>query len=315
MSSATAAFDKLSIENVDVHDKRVLMRVDFNVPLDSNLNITNDQRIKAALASIFYVLDRSPKALILMSHLGRPDGQVVAKYSLKPIAEHFSQLIGRPVTFLDDCVGPDVEAVCSSACNGQVILLENLRFHLEEEGKITKKDGTKIIASPEDVLAFRTSLSKLGDVYINDAFGTAHRPHSSMVGINMNTRAAGFLMDKELRFFAQALESPCRPFLSILGGAKVSDKILLIENLLDKVDTMIIGGGMAYTFKKVIDGMQVGDIDSMITHRLGILFLIPMVQPLCVLWSRKQLQRVLSSSFPLILSLPINSQPMQTPGL
>lgn len=281
MSSTT--LNKLSIENVDFQNKRVLMRVDFNVPLDSNLNITNDQRIKAALPSINYILEHGAKALILMSHLGRPDGQVVAKHSLKPVGERLGQLLGRPVSFLNDCIGADVEAACSSASNGQVILLENLRFHLAEEGKVSKKDGTKLVATPEQIEAFRTSLSKLGDVYINDAFGTAHRPHSSMVGVDMDVRASGFLMSKELRLFAQALENPAHPFLSILGGAKVSDKILLIESLLDKVDEMIIGGGMAYTFKKIVDGMQVGHLGLIITLRLAILCSIPMEQLLFAL--------------------------------
>lgn len=251
------SLNKLSIENVDLQDKRVLMRVDFNVPLDASLNITNDQRIKAAIPTITYALEHGAKSIVLMSHLGRPDGQVVPKHSLKLIQERLSNLLGRPITFLNDCVGSEVEAVCAAASNGQVILLENLRFHLAEEGKVTKKDGTKLVATPEEISTFRSSLSKLGDLYINDAFGTAHRPHSSMVGIDMEIKASGFLMTKELRLFAQTLENPTHPFLSILGGAKVSDKILLIESLLDKVDEMIIGGGMAYTFKKIIEGMEV----------------------------------------------------------
>jgi phosphoglycerate kinase len=158
---------------------------------------------------------------------------------------------------LPDCVGEAVEAECAAASNGTVILLENLRFHVEEEGKGVDASGGKVKASKDKVEAFQQSLTKLGDVYVNDAFGTAHRAHGSMVGVKLEKRAAGFLLKKELQYFAKALENPDRPFLAILGGAKVSDKILLIENLLDKVNEMIIGGGMAYTFLKVINGMKV----------------------------------------------------------
>ena len=170
-----------------------------------------------------------------MSHLGRPDGKVVAKHSLKPVADEVSKLLGKPVTFLDDCVGAKVEDHCANPKDGEIILLENLRFHIEEEGSVKDKEGNKTKASKEAVDAFRASLSKLGDIYVNDAFGTAHRAHSSMVGVGLPIKAAGFLMKKELDFFAKALESPDAPFLAILGGAKISDKILLIENLLDKV--------------------------------------------------------------------------------
>ena len=170
-----------------------------------------------------------------MSHLGRPDGKVIAKFSLEPIAAEVEKILGKQVIFLNDCVGPDVENAVNSAPQGSVILLENLRFHIEEEGSVKNKDGTKTKADPASVANFRENLTKLGDVYINDAFGTAHRAHSSMVGVNLPQRAAGFLMKKELEYFAKALENPERPFLAILGGAKVSDKIQLIENMLDKV--------------------------------------------------------------------------------
>lgn len=234
-----------------------LSRVDFNVPfLDGK--ISNHQRIVAALPSIKYVLEKGAKAVVLMSHLGRPDGKVVAKYSLKPVSTELATLLGRPVKFLDDCVGAAVENACSPANASGVILLENLRFHIEEEGSVKDEQGNKLKAEKAAVDAFRSSLSKLGDVFINDAFGTAHRPHSSMVGVNLPVRAAGFLMKKELDFFAKALESPDRPFLAIVGGAKVSDKIQLIENLLDKVNHMIIAGGMAYTFKKTLEGVKIG---------------------------------------------------------
>jgi phosphoglycerate kinase len=170
-----------------------------------------------------------------MSHLGRPDGKIIDKYSLKPVAKELESQLKQPVTFLSDCVGPIVEKGVESAPEGSVILLENLRFHIEEEGSVKNKDGSKTKADPAKVTEFRESLTKLGDVYVNDAFGTAHRAHSSMVGIKLPQRAAGFLMKKELEFFAKALENPERPFLAILGGAKVSDKIQLIENMLDKV--------------------------------------------------------------------------------
>ena len=172
-----------------------------------------------------------------MSHLGRPDGKVIAKYSLAPVAAELEAQLGRPVTFVSDSVGPDVEKAVDGAAPGSVILLENLRFHIEEEGSVKNKDGTKTKADPQAVNKFREELTKLGDVYVNDAFGTAHRAHSSMVGVNLPQRASGFLVKKELDYFAKALEHPERPFLAILGGAKVSDKIQLIENMLDKVLT------------------------------------------------------------------------------
>lgn len=170
-----------------------------------------------------------------MSHLGRPDGKAVDKYSLAPVAKEVEAQLGRPVIFLKDCVGPEVEAAVSDSAPGSVVLLENLRFHIEEEGSVKDKQGNKTKADPAKVNQFRESLTRLGDVYINDAFGTAHRAHSSMVGVKLPQRAAGFLMKKELEYFAKALEHPDRPFLAILGGAKVSDKIQLIENMLDKV--------------------------------------------------------------------------------
>lgn len=250
---------KLSIEQLDLKGKRALIRVDFNVPLDKETGaITNAARIEAALPTIRHALDQGA-SVILMSHLGRPNGERVAKYSLKPVAAKLSELLGKPVKFLDDCVGPEVEKACAEIKPGEVILLENLRFHIEEEGKAKGDDGAKVKADPAAVEAFRTSLSMLGDVYINDAFGTAHRAHSSMVGCNMPERASGFLMKKELDAFAAVLDAPKRPLLAILGGAKVADKIPLIHNLIDKADEIIIGGGMAFTFKKVLDGMDIGD--------------------------------------------------------
>ncbi|MFH4980585.1 hypothetical protein AB6A40_007294 [Gnathostoma spinigerum] len=254
---ATMTLSKLSIDKVDLSGKRVLIRVDFNVPQKDG-KITNNQRIAAACPTIKHALDHGAKAVVLMSHLGRPDGRKQAKFTLEPVAAELEKLIGKHVTFLHDCVGPEVEKACADPAPGSVILLENLRFYAEEEGKGVNEKGEKVKAKPEDVEKFRASLTKLGDVYINDAFGTAHRAHSSMVGIKLEKRAAGFLMKKELDYFAKALDSPVRPFLAILGGAKVADKIQLISNLLDKVDEMIIGGGMAFTFIKVVNGVGIG---------------------------------------------------------
>lgn len=250
---------KKSIKDIPLAGKRVLMRVDFNVPQDKATGaITNPQRIAAAIPTIQYALDQGA-SVVLMSHLGRPDGCRVEKFSLKPVADKLAELLGKPVTFLSDCVGPDVEAACAAVQPGGVILLENLRFHLEEEGKRKNPDGTSTKADPDAVAAFRASLTKLGDVFVSDAFGTAHRAHSSVVGVALPDKVAGFLMQKELDAFAAVLDHPKRPLLAILGGAKVADKIPLISNLLDKADEIIIGGGMAYTFKKEISGMAIGN--------------------------------------------------------
>lgn len=251
------AFNKLAIDSLDLAGKRILMRVDFNVPLKEGV-ITNNQRIVAALDTIKYALEKEAKSVVLISHLGRPDGQKNPKYTLKPVAAELQKLLDRDVTFLDDCVGPEVEQTCANPKEGSVILLENLRFYVEEEGKGVDEKGNKVKASAEDVTKFRASLRKLGDYYVNDAFGTAHRAHSSMLGEGFTVRASGFLLKKELEYFAKALDNPDRPFLAILGGAKVADKIQLIENLLDKVNEMIIGGGMAYTFLKELKGLKIG---------------------------------------------------------
>lgn len=250
---------KKTVRDVALKGKRVIMRVDFNVPQDKKTGeITNTARIQAALPTIQYILEKGA-SLVLMSHLGRPDGKAVAKFSLKPVADKFQELLGRPVTFLPDCVGPEIEKACASPAPGTVILLENLRFHIEEEGKVKNEDGTSTKADPEKVKAFRESLTKLGDIYVNDAFGTAHRAHSSVVGVCLPDRVSGFLMEKELNAFAAVIEHPRRPLLAILGGAKVADKIPLISNLIDKADEIIIGGGMAFTFKKVLNNMPIGD--------------------------------------------------------
>lgn len=233
------------------------MRVDFNIPLKEG-KITNNQRIAAALPTIKLALEKGAKAVILMSHLGRPDGRPNPKDSMKPVVAELENLLGKKVTFLDDCTGQSVESFCANPAPGSVILLENLRFHIEEEGKGLDAQKNKVKADQAAVSAFRASLTRLGDVYVNDAFGTAHRAHSSMVGVDLPIKACGLLMKKELDYFAKALDNPAKPFLAILGGAKVADKILLIENLLEKVTDMIIGGGMAFTFLKVINKMDIG---------------------------------------------------------
>ncbi|OBT55197.1 phosphoglycerate kinase [Pseudogymnoascus sp. 24MN13] len=251
--------NKLSITDVSVKDKKVLIRVDFNVPLDSKKNVTNTQRIAGAIPTIKYAIDNGAKTVVLMSHLGRPDGKVNDEFSLKPVVPELEKLLGCSVIVAPDGVGPKVEEIVNNAKNGEVVLLENLRFHAEEEGSSKDADGKKVKASKESVDKFREDLTKLADVFINDAFGTAHRAHSSMVGVNTPQKASGFLMKKELEYFAKAVESPERPFLAILGGAKVSDKIQLIDNLLGKVDSLIICGGMSFTFKKTLEGL-VGDL-------------------------------------------------------
>jgi phosphoglycerate kinase len=250
---------KKTIKDLDLAGKRVFIRVDFNVPQDKQTGeITNTQRITAALPTIQHALDQGA-SVVLASHLGRPNGERVAKYTLKPVAAKLQELLGKPVTFLDDCVGSEVEAACAALKPGEVILLENVRFHIEEEGKAKDAEGNSVKADPASVAAFRASLSKLADVYVNDAFGTSHRAHSSVTGVELPHRVAGFLVEKELAAFAAVLENPQRPLLAILGGAKIADKIPLIRNLVEKADDIIIGGGMAYTFRKVLNGMQIGN--------------------------------------------------------
>ena len=246
---------KLFIEELDVRGKRVIVRTDYNVPVKDG-KVEDDKRIVASLPTVNYLLEKGA-AVILMSHLGRPDGKAKPEFSLKPVAEKLQELIKRPVKFLNDCVGPEVEKACAAMKPGDVILLENLRFHIEEEGKVKLEDGSKLKAKDEDVKAFRAKLTKLADIYVNDAFGTAHRDHSSMTGVTLPQRACGYLMKKELDFLGSAVESPKRPFVAILGGAKVSDKISVINNLLPKVDKLIIGGGMAFTFAKAA-GLEIG---------------------------------------------------------
>ena len=232
---------KLGLKDLDVKGKRVFVRADFNVSLDGD-RITDDTRIRSALPTIQYLLENDAK-VILASHLGRPKGKVVEKYSLAPVAKHLSELLGRDVVKADDCIGPAVQELALKLQPGEVLLLENLRFHAEEE----KNDP-----------AFAKELASLAEVYVNDAFGTAHRAHASTAGIAAYLpAAAGFLLEKELKFLGEALENPQRPFVAILGGAKVSDKIGVIQNLLGKVDKLLIGGGMSYTFLKA-RGLEIG---------------------------------------------------------
>ena len=234
---------KLTIDNVDLKDKRVLVRVDFNVPLDANQNITNDIRIKASLPTINKIINDGGK-VILMSHLGRPKGERKSEFSLKPAAVRLGELLGKKVLFVDDCIGESVINTVKSMKQGDVLLLENVRFHKGE----TKND-------PD----FAKQLAQAGDVYINDAFGSAHRAHASTEGVTkfMETCAAGYLMEKELDYLGSALANPERPYCAILGGAKISGKIDVINNLMNKVDTLIVGGGMAFTFLKA-QGKEIG---------------------------------------------------------
>ena len=233
---------KKTIQHIDVAGKRVLVRVDFNVPLE-NSTVGDDTRIRAALPTIRYLLEHDAQP-ILCSHLGRPKGKPESKYSLTPVAERLRQLLSRPVQMAPDCIGPVVEGMSRNIPRGGVLLLENLRFHAEEE------------ANDAD---FARALASLADVYVNDAFGSAHRAHASTAGVTAYLPAvAGFLMEKELAFLGRALAAPARPFVAVLGGAKVSDKIGVIHNLLGKVDSLLIGGGMANTFLKA-EGKAVGE--------------------------------------------------------
>ena len=233
------SLNKKTIEDVNVKGKRVLVRVDFNVPMDENKKITDENRIVGALPTIKYLIGQKAK-VVLCSHMGRPKGEFNMKYSLAPVAKRLSELLGQEVKMAEDVIGESAEKTVASLKEGEVCLLENLRFHKEEE----KND-------PE----FAKKLASFGEVYVNDAFGTAHRAHASTEGVAHYLPAvAGYLIEKELRIMGGALENPERPFLAILGGAKVSDKIGVINNLLEKVDVLIIGGGMAYTFQKAMGG-------------------------------------------------------------
>jgi len=235
--------NKKTVEDIDITNKRVIVRVDFNVPMNKSGEITDDKRIKGALETINYLIDNNCK-VILMSHLGRPKDTYDEKYSLKPIAKRLSKLLGQDIIFANDTIGKDAKEKAANLKNGQILLLENVRFYKEEK----KNDK-----------AFAKELASMADVFVNDAFGTAHRAHASTAGIaDYLPAVCGFLIKKEIEIMGQALKNPKRPFVAILGGAKVSDKIGVIENLLDKVDSLIIGGGMAYTFLKA-KGYQIGE--------------------------------------------------------
>ena len=234
--------NKKTIEDIDVSGKRVLVRCDFNVPQDEEGNITDDRRIVAALPTIKYLMEHNAK-VILCSHLGRPKGEFNMKYSLKPIAKRLSELLGKEVHMADDVIGDSAKSLAASLKEGDVMLLENVRFHKEEEA---------------NDMAFSKALAELADVYVNDAFGTAHRAHASTEGVAKYLPAVcGYLIQKEINVMGKALNNPVRPFVAILGGKKVSDKINVITNLIDKVDELLIGGGMAYTFFKA-KGYEIG---------------------------------------------------------
>lgn len=244
---------KKTVADISVQDKKVLMRVDFNVPLDDNCNITSDDRIVKALPTIKHILDGGA-SLILMSHLGRPSGERDEKLSLAPVAKRLSELLGREVLFADDCIGDKAKTMAQNLKSGDCILLENLRFHKEETIKDKAAKEDKQLRQAKD--DFAKQLADLADIYVDDAFGTAHRDNASMYTVPSlmegKPRVIGFLIEKELKFLGEALSAPDKPFVAILGGAKVSDKIGVIENLIHKVDRIIIGGAMAYTF---LDGM------------------------------------------------------------
>ncbi|MFK5926040.1 MAG: phosphoglycerate kinase [Desulfuromusa sp.] len=236
-------FNKKTLNDIDVKGKRVFCRCDFNVPIDSEGKITDDTRIQAALPTIRHLIQQGAK-VILASHLGRPKGKADPAFSLCPVATHLSQLLGQQVIMAPDCIGENIQLLAHQLGEGRVMLLENVRFHSEE----TSNDPT-----------FAAQLAALGEIYVNDAFGTAHRAHASTEGVArlLQPAVAGFLMEKELQYLGGALANPQRPFVAILGGAKVSDKITVIENLLPKVDVILIGGGMAYTFLKA-QGFEIG---------------------------------------------------------
>jgi phosphoglycerate kinase len=256
--------NKKTVKDIALQGRRVLMRVDFNVPLEKGA-VADDTRIRSALPTIKYVLENGA-SLVLMSHLGRPKGKEDESLSLAPVAERLSELLGKPVAFAPDCVGAEVLAMAEGLEEGQVLLLENLRFHEEEEGKAKIPEG----ATDEEKQAakdemkkrqneFARQLAELGEVYVNDAFGTAHRAHASMAVVTdyLDECAAGFLLEKEIEYLGSVVSNPERPFVAIIGGAKISGKIDVITHLMDKVDSLIIGGGMVYTFLRA-QGIPVG---------------------------------------------------------
>ena len=291
---------KMTLRDVDLAGKRVVMRVDFNVPMakDGSGKITDDTRVQAALPSIRYVLEKGA-SLVLMSHLGRPKGKgYEAEFSLKPVAEHLAACLGKPVAFAPDCMAAD--EIVQALKPGEVCLLENTRFYKAEDGKVKKDDEKKGIhlteeeyqAKKAELKAKRQEMAKklasYGDIYANDAFGTAHRAHAStaVIADYLKPAVSGFLLEKEIKFLGDAVENPVRPFVAILGGAKVSDKLAVVKNLLNKVDTLIVGGGMAYTFlkakgrtvgKSLCEDEQLGYAKEMLAaaEAKGVKFLLP----------------------------------------
>lgn len=257
--SCEAMTNKLTLDDVDCAGKRVLMRVDFNCESKAG-HVLDDSRIKISINTIKYVLAKKAQCVVLIAHLGRPGGDYDRKtFTLFPVVEVLSRYLpGTKVHFLDDCIGPKIEEAIENAEAGTVFMCENLRFHIEETGSGIHQDGQQIIASPEDVTKFREGLSRLGDIFVFEAFGAAHRNHSSVIGISIPQRVAGLSMQREINVYAEVLSRPERPFLAIIGGSKVSDKIDVIENLFNLVDEIIIGGGMAYTFKKTLEGVDIG---------------------------------------------------------
>lgn len=249
---------KKTVADIDVKGKRALMRVDFNVPIDDKGNITSDNRIVMALPTIKNIVDRGGR-VILMSHLGRPDGEKKLEFTMKPVAKRLSELLGKPVVFADDCIGADVKAKAMALKDGEVLLLENVRFYKAEEIKDKKAKEDAALRKEKD--DFAKQIAELGDVYVDDAFGTAHRDNASMLTVPQmmgnKPKVVGFLVEKELKFLGDTINNPVRPFVAILGGAKVSDKLAVIENLLSKVNRILIGGAMAYTFFKA-HGKKVG---------------------------------------------------------
>ena len=257
--------NKKTVRDIDVQGKRVLMRVDFNVPLDGT-TVTDDTRIRSALATIRHILDEGA-SLVLMSHLGRPKGEAKPEFSLKPAADRLAELLEKDVQFAPDCIGDEVKAMAEALKPGDVLVLENLRFHPEEEGKAKLADD----ASDEDKAtakaemeerqdAFAAQLAELGDVYVDDAFGTAHRAHASMAVVtkHFDDCAAGFLLEKEIQYLGSAVAAPERPFVAIIGGAKISGKIDVVMTLVDRVDTIIVAGGMVFTFYRAM-GIPTGN--------------------------------------------------------
>ena len=262
--------EKKTIENIDVYGKKVLLRVDFNVPLKNGV-ITDDNRIREELPTIKYLLNNGA-AVIIMSHLGRPDGEVKMEYSLKPTAEKLGELLGIEVKFAKDCIGNETRKMANSLKNGEVLMLENLRFYAEEE---------------ENDKQFCEKLARIADVYVNDAFGTAHRKHASTYGVaKLLPNAVGFLIEKELKNIVDVINNPKRPLVGILGGAKVSDKITIVESLLNKVDVLLVGGAMAYTFlaannyhmgKSRVETEMIGEAKRLIelADKKGVQLLLP----------------------------------------